>query len=101
MRLKAWPRCAPLVWVPALIFILFAVLAGFGGASYAAAEFGVLGSVLMCASARECGVTMRAVLHAAVSCGLLDDGRVVPVRARKPEPTREKVVIDEVRQTDG
>ena len=91
VRLRAWPHTPPLVWALALVFVSLAGLAGVNGASYAAAAFAALGAILAWMSARECGVTMRAVLQAAASCGLMGGGPAGPAPVPEQESTDEAV----------
>lgn len=88
VRLRAWPYCAPLARGLLLLFVLFTVLASANGASAAAAQFGALLAVLAWRAARECGVTINAVMDAAVSCGLLNQPQAAQTLGRAPEQAR-------------
>jgi GT2 family glycosyltransferase len=81
VRLRAWPYCAGIVWGPAALVVVFAGLAGFNGVSAAAVEFGSLAMFLVARVVLECGASMRAVMHAAATVGLLNGALAsAPVR---------------------
>jgi hypothetical protein len=88
VRLRAWPYCAPLARGLLLLFVLLTVFVSVNGAFAAAAQFGALLTALAWRVARECGVTMNAVVDGAVSCGLLNQPRAAHARVRTPEEAR-------------